>query len=127
MTESYDLVQAAQYQMNGGAQNDVRRQGSGPMIGPNATAVTKGPSYSQMQKELDGAAGYLKRDINPNPSWNSKYRPVQDSDQIAAVMQISDTVGNSPGRSPQKMQSGRPPHQYMNIDEDSAALPQVYI
>ena len=42
-------------------------------------------------------------------------------------MQISDTVGNSPGRSPQKMQSGRPPHQYMNIDEDSAALPQVYI
>ena len=50
-------------------------------MGTNETTVGKNPSYHQMLKELDGApAGYLKRDINPNPSWNTKYRPVQDSD-----------------------------------------------
>ena len=57
-----------------------QRHGGSIGGGGSASAMTKNPSYHQMQKELDVAAGYLKRDINPNPSWNAKYRPVQDSD-----------------------------------------------
>ena len=58
----------------------MQRHGPGGMGGGIASTMTNNPSYYQMQKELDVAAGYLKRDINPNPSWNAKYRPVQDSD-----------------------------------------------
>ena len=67
----------------GGNGGEMQRHGGPPAAmggSGSASNMALNPSYHQMQKELDGAAGYLKRDINPNPTWNAKYRPVQDSD-----------------------------------------------